>query len=159
MTDWTYTGDLDLTHGGAYYGPLEEDFIECVQVTPLSAAGGYDNKFQIVKGSIYTPREKWAETVKICGYELVERDGVEGLLDCTDAFTPLDTKGGKTMLADAFLAYYGIERHGYDTETIVQIGKDDPYCDPDICGGWNPDTDIQLHGNTKLGNYVAANYL
>ena len=141
--EWTNFGDLSPWHGQLWiknaFVDSTEEFAECVQIIGSSELECLaDNQLLIEVGSIYMP-----------------------LHDSAKVKSALDVIGKTTSLADwidfalAFHAYWGIER---DCATVLQIGKRlDTTCQ--CIGADTMDSDIVLHGNNKLQNYLAKTYL
>lgn len=147
---WNYTGDMNIENGGLFWkGESSDDYVEVVEVTPCSDAGGPDNLFHVATGTLYMPHDKRQDALDTCGYKLV--DG--GILDCTGEVHPLDTLHGQTLLVDAFRGSHGIER---DSETVVRIGPVDEYSGG--VNGWNPEPDTILRADAKLRNYLRKEF-
>ena len=134
-SNWNYDGDVNLAYGGTYWREDgADDYVLAVRVTPCSDAGGPDNKWHIESGSIYMPTDR-AAPLDIIGVE--------------------PANATRRDLVSAWLAYSGIDRYTWNGETVVTIGRNAA----DDCRGWNPDTDVRLHGNASLARYVAREFL
>ena len=145
--EWTNFGDVSPWHGQIWiknppvesaYIPLE-DFAECVQtIGSMEIECLADNQLLIEVGSIYIP--------------LHDKSKVESALDIIGKTPSLATW---IDLALAFHAYSGVE---VDYQHVIQIGKGlDTTCQR--IGAGTMDSDIVLHGNAKIKNYLSANYL
>lgn len=163
---WNYSGDINLECGGFFWqfdGPErfpECDYVRVVRVTPCSDAGGPDNLFHVESGSLYMPRDTYGRALETCGYSL-ETNLESGALmidDCMGVSHDIDSEHGAALLVDAFNGYSGPDRDALGGETVVRIGRPDPYFD-DTCGAWNPDPDIILRGNASLARYIAREFL
>lgn len=157
--DWKYTGDINLKYGGLFFklpdkNPIDgdrHDHVEAVEVTDLAGAvGGPDCIYRVERGTIYMPRDKWADALDSSGWEVEEFEGEIGIHIGLGEWHPIDGTG-LTLLVSAFHGYCGIEDP--DTAT-VQIGKLTAY-DPDPV--FEPDT--FLRGNAKLERYVEREWL
>ena len=157
MKGWRYSGDMNLTHGGTFFGALDGDSIDAVAVTPVSTAGGPENVFLIEHGTIHAPHEIWAEALETCGYELHYIAGTAQIVDCMGASHGVHTEEGQAMLADALMAHRGLESDR--AQWVVRIGKVDPFWSPSSGGAWNPEPDRVLPGNARLDNYVRKHWL
>lgn len=162
---WRYSGDMNLEHGGLFWRPgsrdpfPEADYVEAVQVTPCTDAGGPDNLFCIESGSIYMPRDGYETALDSCGYTLhVTEYGTHKLIDASGARLLLNSGHGLALLVDAFWGYGGMERDAMNGERYVQIGRPDRHHDYDG-PGWHPDPDYILPGNSKLSRFVRREFL
>lgn len=128
---WNYSGDINLEYGGFFWRTDEfcTYYVEAIEVTPCSDAGGPDNKFHITTGTIYMPDDEPAplDIIGVDPADATLRDKVE-----------------------AWRAYHGIET---DSQTVVRIGKDEE------SDGWNPEPDTILRGNASLARYVVREFL
>ena len=99
ISDWTYSGDINIRHGGLFWQPgMADDYVEAVEVFPI-----FDQEYLVagvIQDSIYMPHDKRHVALETCGY-------------------PLDTVD-LPLLVDAFHAYGGLN----DTSRIfkIQIG-------------------------------------
>lgn len=147
---WNYTGDINLENGGLFW--CEDgyaDYVLAVRVTPVSDAGGPDNVFLVESGSIYLPEDKAPAALETCGYSLRNRE----IVDCTGAAFPLASGAGRLLMVDAFCAYHGLD---VDSSELLQLGRRDEFC---RSGGWDPNPDRILRGNTSLLRYVRREFL
>lgn len=134
---WNYNGDLNIEYGGFWWREDgAEDYVLAVRVTPCVDAGGPDNCYWVEQGSIYMPLDsaKRHSALQVCGYED-------------------DPAPTRSMLVDAFMAYGGIERHTFNGERVVQVGKKTSESRETIT------PDVVLRGNASLRNYVKREYL
>ena len=160
--DWDYSGDIKLESGGMFFKPLQDGMIEAVIVTPVSDAGGPDNKFLIESGSLHAGEEPdaWQESLDVCGYSVTHTPGADGgywsIVDGMGAAHSVKTRHGMALLADAVRGCKGIDG---PMREVVQIGADDPLWGDNRGGAWNPDPDTTLRGNAKIANYVAKHFL
>lgn len=140
MTDtkWRYYGDVSIRHGGVYIrdDEIDQDICHIVEVIPLSDAGGPDNLFRVLIGTLDLDVNK--ETVK----------------------KALDVRGQTLEEAtrdDIALALANYSSYVYhDEDVIVQIGKP--------CEYWsgreenNPEPNYILRAGVSLRNWVEKNY-
>ena len=144
--EWTNFGDVSPWHGQLWiknaFVDSTEDFAECVQtIGPGVLECLADNQLLIEVGSIYMP--------------LHDKAKVKSALDVIGKTPSLATW---IDLALAFHAYWGMERDSWNGATVLQIGTElDTTC---LRSGVDPmESDIVLHGNNKLQNYLAKTYL
>ena len=141
--EWTNFGDVSPWHGQIWiknaFADSTEDFAECVQtIGSMEIECLADNQLLIEVGSIYMPLHDSAK--------------VKSALDVIGKTPSLATW---IDLALAFHAYSGIE---VDYQHVIQIGKElDTTCQR--IGADTTDSDIVLHGNAKIKNYLSTNYL
>jgi len=157
-TEWLYTGDIDLAQGGTFFKPIDDDNqIRAVQVTPCSVAGGPDNLFLIEDGYLHAGGiDEWQSALDVCGYTLKFFNGSAQIWDGS-TYNAVGNPEGATLLTDAVLGAKGFDDR---QQTVIQIGKEDPFYDYDRKGGaWCPEPDFVLHGNTRLHRYVAKHFL
>lgn len=139
--DWTYDGDVDLRHGGAFWtddGDGQSGQVRVVRILPLSDQGGPDNVFRVEAGTLDVG------------------DGERLVAALESVGMPVDGLGDEVTLADkvrAVLGHWGLEE---DETLVVRIGAVDPYWNG---RGPNPEPDRILPGNAHLRNFVASEFL
>lgn len=153
---WNYSGDINLEHGGLFWREPEEgftDYVEAVEVIPVSDMGGPDNEWLILRGSIYMPREKYGWALETCGYKLAASG--KSLLAYASDPIPVASKQGLAVLVNAFRAYYGIDE---PSKYGVRIGKTEPQ--NNWRGGYDAmGIDYELRGNSSLLRFVRREFL
>ena len=137
MSEWKYMGDVNIECGGYYWRDVgEDDYVEAVQVTPCSDAGGPDNLFYVEKGSIYLGNADLANVLDTIG------------------MTPAEAT--REDIVYAFNAYRGMERACWGGETVIQVG---PTEEPYRWDGWSPEPDYKLRRNVNLRRHIENNFL
>lgn len=137
-----YHGDVNPEEGGFWWrmDAPDSDYADIVRIVPASDMGGPANLFFIEQGSLYLPGDKR------------ERDALSycGWIDESQPVSPLDR-------VNAMLSYWGLDSR---SESIVQIGRDDPFYGATGGFGMPPKEDIMHLGHrTKIGPYVSANFV
>jgi hypothetical protein len=141
INTWTNFGDVSPWHGQLWINNAcvdnDSDFAEVVEIIgPSDLESLAYNQLLIIQGSIYMP--------------LDDRDKVKSALDIVGKTPSLATW---IDLALAFHAYHGIDQY---QQEVVQIGSK-----LDLKGMWGfvEESDIVLHGNAKIENYLTNNQL
>lgn len=137
-TKWFYFGDTNIEYGGFYYNldNVQYNFVDAVEVTPCSDAGGQDNAYWIERITINLPTDE-AQKKRVlasCDIEKLE-----------------DGKAGLHQLIHACHSYGMYDK---DEGEVLQIGKKTG------SGGWdtiNPDKVVR--SNVDLAKYVRRNWV
>lgn len=164
---WEYTGDMNLEYGGLYWRPgtrdtfPEMDYVEAVEVLPVSDMGGPDNVYIITTGSIYLGEDNRDSALSCCGYSWAEdENGLGYVLDTMGGAYPVNRRMGLTMLVDAYKAYHGMDADAMNGETVIRIGSE---VDPDdISNGgdaWEGRVSRVYRANRKLERIVREEFL
>ena len=137
-----YSGDKNLEHGGYFWrmDSADSDYADIVRVIPASDMGGPSNLFYVETGSLYLPGdEREKQTAACCGW-----------IDETKPLAPW-------ARVDSMLAYAGLDSR---SETIVQIGRADPFYDYSAPRGFSmPAVDRYISERANLRGFVAAEYV
>jgi hypothetical protein len=145
-----YSGDVSIEHGGFYYAldTWAEGYVDVLEVTPCSAAGGPDNCFWLNAKTVNIP---W-----VGGTEKVDMEEIQPALDCIgydNAEMKADfakrTEAERRHIITYALLSYG--SHVDQNESVmIQIGPPDKFY-----GGrekFNPSK--VLRANTSLRRYA-----
>lgn len=117
------------------------DFMGCVKITDLDSAIGFEGAYLIERGSIYIPEDpaKRKAALECCGWENEKE------------ITPI-------MLAEAFDAYWGVERQSWAGEISIQTIKGGNMS----FEGWTVDQDETIRfqqSGLSIEDFIEANYL
>ena len=146
-TDWEYSGDVNLKHGGLFYdlSTFQDGYCSAVRVTDLDSGCGFDGAVMV-------------EHIVVCGTK--EKDRIAKALECYGIYlSEIPTKHGKQSAIVEALVSYG----HYDPDDswdnyqshhieILQLDSDGPM----KFDGWKADK--RLH-NTNLEEYIRSVHL
>ena len=141
---WHYCGDVNLENGGYFWREPDDtgkaDYVEAVEVTPCSDAGGPSNLFWITAGSIPLIADREKAALDCCGW--------------ADRMPQATRAQRRFMQVDAHKCYSGVEADAYGNR-VVQLGaRREPARDCELV-----DPDTILRANASLKNYVRKNFL
>jgi hypothetical protein len=137
---WTYTGDVNIEHGGLFLktadlSQLDGDEFDWVEYVECRGADGCDNQYAVENGVIYCPAKKLPTVEKMVeeyGADILEHQG--------------NTLLWRQLQVEYVRGYYGTETND---RYFVQLGKN-----PDEYAS-NPETaDVVLAHNAKIENYL-----
>lgn len=127
--DWINTGDINPQQGTTFYRDpafdAQGDFsAEVIEVINETAVGGDEKRLLLRQGMFFLSRENFASALATVGARLDGNEITRGDIEDGDRFEIRSEEGLRELFV-AGHAYGGLQ--GPDLESLVQIGKDEPY--------------------------------